>query len=243
MFNKSLAFSLLFLISFYALAQTTEPASEQAQARVQIQNSPSEHLPTDNSALNNALNNALDEAQILQSVDDISSILENEINKLDQHTQSHNHQGEFNDPADAVLHHTLKTNDSEISPQQTLQDIDNIDSIDSFDSLTLDDVLTTDIIEQQGNLTAPRNGTNLPFKNKPNNTTAFPPINDMINETINEAINNTKSDTITHSSKGVGVQGDEESTINNLDNSDLMDYLKDEDIWQKDLLDDGIDLE
>jgi len=232
MFNKSLYFSLLFLISFYTPAQKAETTSEQAQTTVQTQSSPLEHLPTGN--------NALDEAQILQSVDDISSILENEINELDQHAQSHNHQDKLNDPAHAVLHSTLKTNDSATSSQQMLQDMDNIDSIDNFDSLTLDDVLTTDIIEQQGNLTAPRNNTNLPFKNKPNNTTAFSQINDMINETIN----NTKSDTVTHSSKGVGVQGDEESTINNLDNSDLMDYLKDEDIWQKDLLDDnGIDLE
>ncbi|MFT5755603.1 MAG: hypothetical protein ACI9LM_000314 [Alteromonadaceae bacterium] len=44
-------------------------------------------------------------------------------------------------------------------------------------------------------------------------------------------------------SQAVGIDSDDEKTINSLDNSDLMDYIKESDLWSEDMIDDDIEIE
>ncbi|MBL4909710.1 MAG: hypothetical protein JKX78_06765 [Alteromonadaceae bacterium] len=212
MLNKLILTNLLFF-TFVNFANATEAVQEQIPTVEQTQQ-------TLNSSHDSQANNiqTLNDDQILQSIDDISTLLESEINHLDQQQViKQEHSLLNNKPSQSMLKNT-----------DNIEDLDSIDSLNDFDDLALDEILNIDTFEQEQNneFIAPLNKGEL-LNNK------------MTHDPQQELIDNTINNTIDKLPKSVGVQGNEEKTINNLDNSDLMDYLKGEDIWQKDLSDDN----
>jgi len=115
-------------------------------------------------------------------------------------------------------------NDSMLMPND-LQSSESLPKIDdSFDSDKIDEALLDNLI------------TNDSFEDLD-----WDEI--LVDEQSNDKINTLDefSDQVEYSSKikpqGVGVNGAEEALINKLDNSDLMDFDKDADIWGKEVLD------
>ena len=212
MLNKLILTNLLFF-TFVNFANATEAVQEQIPTVEQTQQTlNSSHDPQANNI------QTLNDDQILQSIDDISILLESEINNLDQQQvikQDH-----------SLLNN--KPNQGIWKATDNIENLDSIDSLNDFDDLALDEILNIDTFEQEQNneFIAPLNKGEL-LNNK------------MTHDPQQELIDNTINNTIDELPKSVGVQGNEEKTINNLDNSDLMDYLKGEDIWQKDLSDDN----
>jgi len=160
----------------------------------------------------------LTDDSILQSIDDISTLLDNETNDVDT-------QKTLSSPTKSLSKH------SDLPENDTLPTVENIDSLDKFDDLALDEVLNDTFSERkelpEDELSALRDQITI--------------SNNKAAKTLPQIDSNTNVNSLPQS---VGIQGNEEKTINQLDDSNLMDYLKNKDIWQKDVVDDnGIEYE
>jgi hypothetical protein len=155
----------------------------------------------------------LSDEEILQSLDNISDELDSDIFTLDTSELPHENSSQQALEQD----HPEAFEDHNLLNHHELggETLDDMDVIDNFDELSLDEVFKTDDIIEQTNS-----------------------INDNIISTMpllepeeSKPANNTIE------------TGNEEKLINDLDNSDLMDYLEGVDVWNKDIADDGIDLD
>ena len=234
MLKKYLLFYVLLTMNFSSNAQ--EKLLEQSSPTVPQTQVDHKDMP-------------LDEEEILQSIDDISSILDDAVNLKDKQETSHIEQ----EPKSSD--HAVDKDAFNGSENQHNTAISNsLDSLNGFDDLSLDDIEFEDeraeeplntIFDQQKKLTLPAKKHAMADQHSHKNIPSHEHLttNDLINRTLNDNIDDSKHP-MSNSTKSVGVKGEEESTINSLDQSDLMDYEKGEDIWQKDLTDDdGIDFE
>ena len=187
-----------------------------AHAQEKIPLSPNEHkaqLNASHTDQRKANSDTLNDDNILKSIDDISTLLDNQIGDLDT-------QKTLSSPAKPV------SNNSALPTDSTATTVENIDSLDKFDDLALDDVF---------------NDTLLGRKEPPENEISS--LQDQITLSNNKAAKilpqSAPNDNVNSLPQSVGIQGNEEKTINKLDDSNLMDYLKDKDIWQKDVVDDN----
>ena len=160
----------------------------------------------------------LTDDSILQSIDDISTLLDNETNDVDT-------QKTLSSPTKSLSKH------SDLPENDTLPTVENIDSLDKFDDLALDEVLNDTFSERK----------ELPEDELSTLRDQITISNNKAAKTLPQIDSNANVNSLPQS---VGIQGNEEKTINQLDDSNLMDYLKNKDIWQKDVVDDnGIEYE
>ncbi len=185
-----------------------------AQEKISLSpNAPEAQLNAPHADQRKTNSDTLNDDNILKSIDDISTLLDNQIGDLDT-------QKTLSSPAKPV------SNNSALPTDSTATTVENIDSLDKFDDLALDDVF---------------NDTLLGRKEPPENEISS--LQDQITLSNNKAAKilpqSAPNDNVNSLPQSVGIQGNEEKTINKLDDSNLMDYLKDKDIWQKDVVDDN----
>jgi len=206
--------------------------------------------------------NKMSDADILQSLDKVVNQLDSEISLLEEKitTQDLTHtknamvstieKDAINSAINTVneednFNNSLLFNEKEMLDDKAYED--DMDLFDSFDELTLEDtefdesLYTNEFSNKFSN--EPSDKQILKTFSHQKGVNNLPTSVKTLSDNLSTSFDNTPLQNKTMTSQGVGISGDDEQTINNLDNSDLMDYIKESDLWTEDMLEDDIEIE
>jgi len=190
----------------------------------------------------------ISEADILQSLDEVVNQLDSEISIIQAKdytpTQQDTIANKNNDIADTPINITDLIEEDELESSFLLTEdggLDNktyedqMDLFDSFDDMDFNDSIYENDLD---------NGQIVnPLMNKASSNMPPPTTIKVLSDNLNTTFDNSYGQDKTISSQGVGIMGEDEKTINNLDNSDLMDYIDNTDDWSEYIADDDIEIE
>ena len=204
----------------------------------------------------------MSDADILQSLDEVVNQLDNEISLLEERVEETNATQDlaptkkamvstiekdiFNSAINTVneddnFNNSLLLNEEEMLDNKI--DENDMDLFDCFDELTLEELefdeplYTNDLINEPDDKQILRT-----FSNQ-EDTYNLPTSVKALSNNLSTPFDNTPLQNKIMTSQGVGIIGVDEQIINNLDNSDLMDYIEESDLWTEDIIDNDIEIE
>jgi hypothetical protein len=186
----------------------------------------------------------LSDADILQSLNEVVDQLDSEIlaieakvqppaNKMNITTEDKNLSDSVNNAIGDEFDNSFLLTDEGNLDNKVYED--DMDLIDGFDDMVFDDsFLINELGDEQIDTAFSNTNTNTNTNEEISSPTAVKVLSNNLTVTFEDSFPQSKS----MSSQGVGIGGDDEQTINSLDNSDLMDYMEESDVWTEDMIDD-----
>jgi hypothetical protein len=183
----------------------------------------------------------LSDADILQSLNEVVDQLDSEILAIEAQGQRSSNEVNvttendyLTDSANNVINNEEFDNSLLITEDENLDDKiyeDDMDLIDGFDDMEFDESFYKNELDNEQIITAfPHDKSNEEIAT----SATIKALSNNLSMPFDDSFLQNKS----LSSQGVGIGGEDEQTINSLDNSDLMDYMKDDDVWAEDMIDD-----